>query len=149
MICVLPLIYVGIPKKAQSEINHSTLEVTNQVVTNPTSDSIHLKIDTVIRSNSSYHPRIDAFRAGLSLKGEVPFLYLNVPESKSTKETHITVDQDVTLASLAAFTNYTLLVLGSETFQIHLDGKTNIHLKGLPTMDVNYNKVITMKGKNS
>jgi len=135
-------------QKRHRKINHSTLEVTNQVVTSPTSDSIHLKIDTVIRSNSSYHPRIDAFRAGLSLKGEVPFLYLNVPESKSTKETHVTVDQDVKLASLAAFTNYTLLVLGTETFQLHMDGKTNIHLKGLPTMDVNYNKVITMKGLN-
>ncbi|KAI2478064.1 DUF3712 domain containing protein [Pyrenophora tritici-repentis] len=135
-------------KKAQSEINASTLEVTSQEVTSPTSDSIHLKIDTVIRSDSSYHPEIDAFRAGLSLEGQEPFLYLNVPKAKSEKETRITIDQDVKLASLAAFSNYTKTVLGSESFDLRLDGKTNIHLSGLPTMDVNYNKIITMKGLN-
>ncbi|CAE7001672.1 hypothetical protein PTNB85_09124 [Pyrenophora teres f. teres] len=148
LIVILPIIYVGIPKKAQNEINDSTLEVTSQQVTSPTSDSIHLKIDTVIRSGSSYHPEIDAFRAGLSLEGQEPFLYLNVPKAKSEKETRITIDQDIKLASLAAFSNYTKTVLGSESFQVRLDGKTNIHLSGLPTMDVDYNKVITMKGLN-
>ncbi|RMZ66666.1 pre-mrna processing factor 4 [Pyrenophora seminiperda CCB06] len=148
LIVILPIIYVAIPKKAQSEINASTLEVTSQQVTSPSPDSIHLKIDTVIRSNSSYHPEIDAFRAGLSLEGQDPFLYLNVPKSKSEKETRITIDQDIKLASLAAFSNYTKMVLGSESFEVRLNGKTNIHLSGLPTMDVNYNKVITMKGLN-
>ncbi|EDU50567.1 conserved hypothetical protein [Pyrenophora tritici-repentis Pt-1C-BFP] len=132
LIIILPIIYVAIPKKAQSEINASTLEVTSEGY----------------QSDSSYHPEIDAFRAGLSLEGQEPFLYLNVPKAKSEKETRITIDQDVKLASLAAFSNYTKTVLGSESFDLRLDGKTNIHLSGLPTMDVNYNKIITMKGLN-
>ena len=36
--------------------------------------------------------------------------------------------------------------MGAETFKVHLDGKTQVHLKGLPGMDVKYNKVVTMKG---
>lgn len=73
-------------------------------VTNPGADSVHLKIDNVIRSDSSYHPRIEAFRAGLSLDGQDPFIYIDIPEAKSEKVTYITVDQDVTFASADAFT---------------------------------------------
>jgi hypothetical protein len=146
LVIVLPLIFVGIPNKAQHEINASTLEVTSQEVTNPQPDGVHLKIDTVIRSSSSYHPTIDSFRAALSLSGQAPFLHIDIPNAKSEAETHITVEQDVKFDSLDAFSTYTKAVLASETFQVHLDGKPNIHLSGLPTMDVDYNKVVTMKG---
>lgn len=73
-------------------------------VTNPTPDNVHLKIDNTIRSDSSYHPRIEAFRAGLSLEGQKPFIYVNVPEAKSEKETFVTVDQDAKLESTDSFT---------------------------------------------
>ena len=147
MVIVLPLIFVGLPNKAQHEINTSTLEVTSQEVTNPHPDGVHLKIDTLIKSGSSYHPTIDAFRAALSLQGQQPFLYIDIPQSKSEAETKITVEQDVKFASLDSFSEYTKAVLASETFDVHLDGKTKIHLSGLPAMDVDYDKVITMKGK--
>lgn len=148
LVIVLPLIFVGLPKKAQKEINASSLEVTNMEVTNPGADSVHLKIDNVIRSDSSYHPRIEAFRAGLSLDGQEPFIYIDIPEAKSEKVTYITVDQDVTFASADAFTAYTKAVLGSEELTIDLDGKTTIHISGLPATDVDYRKKITMKGLN-
>jgi hypothetical protein len=143
---VLPIIYVAIPKRAQREINSSTIEVVSQEVTNPHPDSIHLKLNTLIKSDSSYHPRIDGFRAGLSLEGQEPFLYIDIPEVKSEAETPVTVDQEVKLANQNAFSEYTKTVLNSEEFSVRLDGKTNIHLSGLPTMDVNYNKIVTMKG---
>lgn len=147
LVIILPVIFVAIPHKAQHEINASTLEVTSQGVTNPQADGVHLKLDTVIKSSSSYHPTIDAFRAALSLEGQKePFLYINVPAAKSDAETHITIDQDVNFTSLDAFTAYTKAVLGAETFKVHLDGKPKIHLKGLPAMKVNYNKIVTMKG---
>jgi hypothetical protein len=139
---------VAIPKKAQHEINASTLEVTSQEVTNPNGDSVHLKLDSVIRSGSSYHPTVDSFRAALSIEGQEPFLYIQVPEAKSEAETHITVEQDVKFTTLDAFSGYTKAVLGAETFKVHLDGKTKVHLKGLPAMDVDYNKVVTMKGEH-
>lgn len=72
-------------------------------VTNPQTDSVHLKIDNTIRSNSSYHPRIEAFRAGLSLPGQEPFIYVNIPEAKSERVTYVTVDQDVTFADADRF----------------------------------------------
>ena len=148
LVIVLPLIYVGVPNKAQHDINASTLEVTGQQVMDPTKDSVNLTIDTVIKSKSQFHPTIDAFRAALSLQGQQPFLYIDVPQSKSEGETHITVSQNVNFTSLDAFTQYTKTVLAADTFEVRMDGKPNIHLSGLPTMNVNYNKVITMKGKS-
>ncbi|KAL1609208.1 hypothetical protein SLS59_001572 [Nothophoma quercina] len=148
LVIVLPLIFVGLPKQAQKEINASTLEVTNMEVTNPTPNSVHLKIDNTIRSSSSYHPRIEAFRAGLSLPDQEPFIYINIPEAKSEGETFITVDQDATFESAEAFTAYTKAVLSSEELTIDLNGDTTIHIPNLPATDVHYNKKITMKGLN-
>ncbi|KAH3948332.1 hypothetical protein HBI56_126580 [Parastagonospora nodorum] len=148
LIIVLPIIYVAIPNKAQDEINKSTLEVTSQEVTSPTENGVHLKLESVIRSDSSYHPTIDSFRAALSLDGQDPFIHIQIPEAKSEAETRVSVDQDAEFTSLEAFTAYTKTVLGAETFNVNLRGKTNIHLKGLPTMDVDYNKVVSMKGLN-
>lgn len=146
LVILLPIIYVGIPKKAQSEINASSIEVVSQEVLNPHPDGIHLKMDSVIKSDSSYHPRIEGFRAGLSLKGQSPFMYIDIPETKSEAEVPVTVDQDVALANKTAFSEYTKTVLASEEFDVYLNGKTNIHLSGLPKMNVKYNKVVTMKG---
>ncbi|KAH9879311.1 hypothetical protein J1614_002750 [Plenodomus biglobosus] len=148
LVIVLPIIYVGIPNKAQRELNASTLEVTAQEVTNPSPEGVHLKIDTVVRSGSSYHPTIDPFRASLSLKGQTPFLFIDVPEAKSEKETYITIDQDINFASNDSFSQYTKAVLAAESFEVYMDGETKLKLSGLPKMSVDYNKVITMKGLN-
>jgi hypothetical protein len=103
----------------------------------------------VIKSDSSYHPTVDSFEAELSLEGQGPFATIIIPKAKSEAETFITVDQDITFTSAEAFAGYTKAVLGAETFKVHLDGKTQVHLKGLPGMDVNYNKVVTMKGTHT
>ena len=66
--------------------------------------TVSRKIDNTIRSDSSYHPRIEAFRASLSLEGQEPFIYINIPEAKSEGETFVTVDQDVTFESADRFT---------------------------------------------
>jgi hypothetical protein len=147
LVIILPIIYVGIPNKAQSEINSSTLEVTSQEVTDPVADGVNLKLDSVIRSGSSFHPTIDGFRAGLSLKDQEPFLYIDIPQAKSEAETHVTVNQEVKFASAERFSNYTMTVLASQEFEVYLNGKTKLHLSGLPAMDVDYNKVVKMQGE--
>jgi hypothetical protein len=43
---------------------------------------------------------------------------------------------------------YAKKVISSDEFDIYLDGKTTVHIKGLPAMDVDYNKVVKMKGLN-
>ena len=137
------------PKKAQHDVNASTLAVTAQDVTSPTPDSVHLRLECEAASNSSYRPTLAAFRASLALAGQPPFVYVDVPETKVAAHTAIVVDEDVRFASAAQFVAYNLAVLGSDSFRIFLKGRTKVHQSGLPAMDVDYDKVVTMKGARS
>jgi hypothetical protein len=148
LVIVLPIIFVAIPKKAQKDINASTIEVTAQDVTNPTTDGIHLKLVSLAKSGSKFHPTLEAFTAGLSLEGQEPFLFIDVPETKAEAETEIVVEEDLKFTTAEAFSRYTMTVMGSEEFTVHMDGKTKVHLSGLPSMSVDYNKKVTMKGLN-
>ncbi|KAF2736677.1 hypothetical protein EJ04DRAFT_432617 [Polyplosphaeria fusca] len=148
LVIVLPVIFVAIPKKAQHDINASTLEVTSQEITDPSPDGLHLKLVSLAKSGSDFHPTLDAFSASLALEGKDPFLYLNVPETKAEAETTITVDQDIKFESLDRFVEYNKVVMGSETFDVYLSGKTKVHQSGLKAISVDYNKKITMKGLN-
>lgn len=145
---VLPIIFVAIPKKAQHDINASTLEVTDQEVTNTEPNQVHLKIKSIARSSSSFHPTLDAFQAGLSLPGKEPFLYLNVPETKAEAETEIDIEQDAPIVNMDSFKEYTKTTMASETFTVVMSGKTKVHQKGLSAISVDYSKTIEMKGLN-
>ncbi|PVH98591.1 hypothetical protein DM02DRAFT_43523 [Periconia macrospinosa] len=148
LIIVLPIIYVAIPKKAQKDINASTLEVNMQEVTEATPDSVHIAIDSTARSSSSFHPTIEGFRAALYLEGQEPFLYADVPETKAEAETSIKIRQNVQIANKASFIEYNKVVIGSEEFEVFLSGKTKVHQSGLSAISVDYDKRIKMKGLN-
>lgn len=143
----LPVVFVAIPKKAQDDINASTLEVTSQDVTSPQPNSVHLKITSVAKSGSSFHPTLEGFNASLSLQGKQPFLYVDVPQVKAEASTDIVIDQDVNLASLDAFKEYNKVVMASESFDVYMSGKTKVHQSGLKAISVDYNKKVTMKGE--
>jgi hypothetical protein len=146
LIIVLPVVFVAIPDKAQHDINSSTLEVNSQDVTQPTEDSIHLRINSTAKSSSSFHPRLDAFRASFALEGKEPFIYADVPETKADASTEIIIDQNVKIANMDSFKEYNKLVIGSETFSVLFSGKTKVHQSGLKAITVDYDKKITMKG---
>lgn len=148
LVIVLPIIYVAIPKKAQKDINASTLEVTMQDVSDPTPDSVQLAIDSIARSSSSFHPTIEGFRAAFYLEGKEPFIYADVPEVKAEAETSIKIRQNVKIANMESFKEYNKVVIGSEEFTVFLSGKTKVHQSGLSAISVDYDKRITMKGLN-
>jgi hypothetical protein len=107
---------------------------------------VNIKLVTVAKSYSKFHPTLDAFVGALSLDGENPFLEINIPSVKAEAETEILVEQDVPIKNMDVFKNYTKTALGMEEFKVHLDGKTKIRQKGLKAIDADYNKVITLKG---
>ncbi|KAL1603908.1 hypothetical protein SLS60_005500 [Paraconiothyrium brasiliense] len=148
LVVALPVVYVAIPKKAQHDINASTLEVTSQEVSNPEPEKVHLKIKSIARSSSSFHPTLEAFQAGLSLPGQEAFLTLNVPETKAEAETEIDIEQDAPIINMDSFKAYTKTTIANETFTLVMNGKTKVHQKGLSAISVDYNKNIEMKGLN-
>ena len=51
------------------------------------------------------------------------------------------------ITDLTEFTKYNALVLGSEEFELSIQGRTVLHEMRFPSTTINYNKTVTMKGK--
>jgi len=152
LVIVLPIVYVAIPKKAQHDVNASTLEIQAQIVSDPTPSSVHLRLVNIARSDSKFHPTLDEFEVALFLETTepdiIPFGYVTIPKTKIGHETTIVVDQTLNITNMEQFIRYNAIVMGSDEFRIAVRGRTGLHQKGLSKINVDYNKVITMKGLN-
>jgi hypothetical protein len=144
-------VFVGIPNIAQSDVNKSTLDITEQNVSDPKANSVHLQMTNVAKSSSSFHPELDEFQAALFLENTEPnikpFGYITIPASKANAETTINVDQNMDIVDMDQFKAYNILVLQSEVFRVGVRGRTGLKLNGFRKFDVDYNKAVTMKGK--
>lgn len=152
LVIVLPLIYVGYPRRAQKNVNAAELEVISQEIFDPRPDSFRLRQTNMLYSDSDQHPKLDGFRAALFLERTMsdiePFAFVPIPPAKVSEETRIEIDADVPIASQEQFAAYTQLVLASEEFRVASRGRVGLKVSGLPKTTVNFNKVATMKGLN-
>ncbi|PGH07226.1 hypothetical protein AJ79_06330 [Helicocarpus griseus UAMH5409] len=150
LVVVLPVIYVGYPNIAQSDVNKSTLTINSMEITNPAPESFDIKVDQTIGSKSKYHPILDAFNATVALAGtDKPFFTLEVPSIKAVDGANAVIDQRVVLKDLQPFIDYSIKVMKSETLDIEIKGETGLKEGALPKTTVDYNKVVTMKGLNA
>ena len=143
-------VYVGYPNIAQDDVNASTLNITNQVISKPTRDSFHLQQRQVIQSGTSFTPDLYAFNASVALSSaSAPFANVLVPKIHVGHKNVIKLDQHVGLSSVEAFTEYTKTVLMSEEVELAIAGKPELQLGALPRIQVDYNETVTMKGVSS
>jgi hypothetical protein len=138
---------VAYPKIAQHDVNDSTLNITSMVISNPTPESFSLKQTQIIGSDSSYHPKIYAFEAAVSLVGAaVPFATVMVPSVKSKDGAELIVEQTVDLSNASAFGDYATAVMLNEVVSLNIYGRPGLKEGGLPKSTVTYNKTVAMKG---
>ena len=64
----------------------------------------------------------------------------------ATKETITLISQTVQIVNADEFAKYNALVVGSEEYQLSIQGKTVLHEMRFPSTTVDYNKTVTMKG---
>lgn len=139
---------MGYPKIAQHDVNDSTLDITEMVISDPTPDSFQLNQTQVIGSHSSYHPEIYAFDAAVSLAGAAaPFATVRVPGVKSKDGAEVEVSQAVDLSDADAFGDYAKAVMLNEEVSLNIYGKPGLKEGSLPKTTVTYDKTVTMKGK--
>lgn len=152
LVVVLPIIYVGVPHKGQKELDKAEIEVTNQGISDPKPNSFHLVLKNTITSTSSYHPTLSSFNGSLFLEDTLPDIkpygYITIPQVHSEAVNNVDIEQDVQIVDMDQFIAYNKLVINSEEFRLGLRGKPSVKLGGLPSFDVDYNKVVTMKGLN-
>lgn len=149
LVIVLPIIFVAYPKIAQREVNKSTLTIKEMKITDPTPEGFKIHLIQEIGSDSKYHPWLDAFDASISLdddKNSKPFATFKVPKVKSKDGAVVEINQDVKLADVGAFTAYSKAVVKNKEVKLKVDGRTGLKQGSLPKKDVDYNKIVTMKG---
>ncbi|KAA8643582.1 hypothetical protein EYZ11_009488 [Aspergillus tanneri] len=148
LVVTLPVVYVGYPNIAQHDINDSSLEVTELVISDPTPESFHFKQTQVIHSDSIFHPKIYAFDADVSLAGEKPFARAHIPEVKANDGTVVHVEQNLDLSDVDAFGGFAKAVMLNKEIQMNVYGRPNLKQGGLPKITITYNKTVTMNGLN-
>lgn len=143
------------PKIAQSGVNHSSLEITQLKFTDPTPDSIVLSQVGTLHSSSMYTPTLDPFNASsyLVTNGQyasTPMVIIPLPKIHALHPSSVVSveNQEVTINSIDALSDYTTAVLSSEYVTTALVGKTKLHEGSLPVLNINYNQTSTYKGLN-
>ncbi|CZT18489.1 uncharacterized protein RCC_04334 [Ramularia collo-cygni] len=149
LVVVLPIIFVAYPKLAREGVANSELVPTREAFLNPAPDSFDLELDTILLSDSKFHPTLDPFNGSLYLDGsESPFAYINVPEIKAKNGTVAHVAQRVQVADQMQFQNYCITALSSETYTLRLKGKGSLKQGSLQSVSVNYDQPVESKGLN-
>ncbi|KAA8576003.1 hypothetical protein MFRU_033g00340 [Monilinia fructicola] len=155
LIIALCLVYVAMPKIAQDGVNDSSLEITQLNFTNPTPDTIVLSQVGTLHSPSMYTPTLDPFNASsyLVTNGQyasTPMVIIPLPKIHALHpQSSISVEnQEVSIVSIDALSDYTTAVLSNEYVTTALVGKTKLHEGALPVINVHYNQTSTYKGLN-
>ncbi|KAL3481142.1 hypothetical protein BJX99DRAFT_253804 [Aspergillus californicus] len=148
LIIALPLVYVGYPNIAQGDIDDSTLSIESMDISNPSPDGFHLQQRQVIGTGSIFHPTIYSFDADVSLLGAETFAIVNVPRLRADDGVVVNIDQWVNLSNADAFAGFSTAVMMNEEFQLSVRGNPDLKLGGLPKIDIDYDKTVTMKGLN-
>lgn len=150
LIILLCLLYVAEPHIAQEGINAATLQLYQEIITDPTPDSVHLHMVSISHSNSSYHATIQGFNGSLFLEDTepniIPFAYIQIPTTQSLSTKYIVIDQTLNIANMDQFIAYNKLILTSQNYRVAFRGKTTINEGAYPAAHVDFNKVVTSPG---
>ncbi|KAI9695299.1 MAG: hypothetical protein M1820_008706 [Bogoriella megaspora] len=153
LVVTLPLVYVGFPNIAQSQLNKSSLLITAQEVTEPTTDSVQLAQTGTAVNPSSYHPNLDSFTASYYLLDTqpniIPFGNVSFPAVHAEARTTVSINQTFQILDQNQFLRYNQLTLSSKQLQVGVRGKTKLHEMKFPTANVDYNQIVTMNGLNN
>jgi hypothetical protein len=116
----------------------------------PRADGFKLSIDSTIKGAKIHGAKIDKFTGSFMLdEKKETFMKVEIPKVNTEDEIPVEVkDIDTTVTDNAAFMTFAHTLMESEELDVKIQGKTKIHI-GKLSAKVNYNEVITMKGKLS
>lgn len=122
-------------------------------ILDPTPESIELTVVERLWSNASYHPTLYPFNASLYLldpPSNLSFASIQTSETKAHNNASVVVGpQRINITHQEQFTNFVLSVASSEEFTYALRGHGDLKQGGLPKVNVDYDKNITMKGMST
>lgn len=119
------------------------------ILSNPTPSSITLNQTQKLGTDSAFHPQIYSFSAAVSLLGAaVPFTTVQVPAVKSKDGAEVVVSQVVELGNVSAFGDFAKAVMLNEEVELSISGRPYLKEGGLPKIQVDYDKTVSLKGES-
>ncbi|KAL7785065.1 hypothetical protein V8C43DRAFT_291664 [Trichoderma afarasin] len=150
VICLV--IFVGVPRIAQSKINDAKLEIQGVNVLNAKPDSILLEINSTISTDGSIKANIDPFEGVMYLEDlpdHTPFLNVSFPATNGNKHQLVNISQEVQIQNPDAFNTFNIWFAANETLRVTVEGRTKVKPSGLSRKwGVTFKKTITMNGLN-
>ncbi|OBS26823.1 hypothetical protein FPOA_00766 [Fusarium poae] len=152
VIVVPVIIFVAVPKIAQSKINEAELEIESVQILETEEGAYLMKIDSSITTDGKIHASVDPFEAEMYLEdwpAHVPFATVDMPETNSNKHQVVNVTQHVKIADMEEFTRFNIWFHNNETLRVTVNGKTKVKPSGLTRKyGVTFKKTVELKGLN-
>jgi hypothetical protein len=151
----LLVVYVGMPKIAQHQVDDSSLEFREAFFLNPTADSVEITQATTLHNPSTFTPTLDPFPAELYLVtngtyAPTSIMTLPMPGIHAKKAVNASIENTVIQVSdVDALGDYAVAVMNNENITTALVGRTKLHLGKLPTQKITFNSTSTYKALNS
>ncbi|KAF7550055.1 hypothetical protein G7Z17_g5970 [Cylindrodendrum hubeiense] len=158
LICVIVLVVpllllVGIPNLAQDKINSAKFHIDGIIITKTRGETMTVALNASMAvSGAGIKATIAEFPAELylaDLEPHTPFLSLNFPKTSASSHINLNITQDVKIPDMQAFTTFAAWLLGKETLNLGIRGKSSIRVRGISrSYGISFKKTIELKGVN-
>ncbi|KAK2020006.1 hypothetical protein LZ32DRAFT_4916 [Colletotrichum eremochloae] len=152
LLIVLLIIFVAVPRIAQSKLDHVKLTVDGIIVSNTKPNSYNMAINSTLRSDGSVKATVEPFDGVMyleDLEPHTPFINLKFPETKSVKLQTVNISQPIEIADMAAFTTFNTWLQNNESVRVTIRGNTHIKVKGIARRySVVFRNTMTLQGLN-
>lgn len=152
MVVLLLIFFVAIPKIIQNKVNGAELHVDSIRVFDTKEDTVMIAFDSWVDADDSISATIDSFEASMYLEDKLPhtpFAVQTMPETKTGLSiVNITSMLETKGERAQAFADFNAWMMTNETVRLGVSGRTKVRAKGLKAHEVDFKKVVELKGLN-
>ncbi|KAK8125348.1 uncharacterized protein PG998_001107 [Apiospora kogelbergensis] len=139
LIVVPCIIFVAVPRMAQSKLDAAKLDIDSIVISQAESDSFHMAINSTILADNGVHATIRAFEGNMYLLSDGvspdaaahPFAKFGFPEVESSAAVVVNVSQKVAVEDVDSLVAFNEQLLSQEFVNVRVEGDTQIRVAGI------------------
>ncbi|CAN8098589.1 unnamed protein product [Discula destructiva] len=148
VLVVCLIIFVAIPKIAQSRVNSAKLTIQGISLSQTQATNFTIAINSTIEADDSIHAIIDPFEGVMYLEDwppQTPFARIQFPSVTSAPMTAVNISQFTQILDMNAFTIFNEYFIVNETIRVTVEGDSHLQISGLnKKYPVHFKKTIEM-----